>query len=108
MSNSSSASLKDRIAIVTGGTGGIGLETSKALRENGAIVVISDINPERGKKVAQEFGFEFVLTDVTRSGEVRDLAQHVQNRFGQIDIAFNNAGIAHSVPSEDCRDQGWP
>jgi NAD(P)-dependent dehydrogenase (short-subunit alcohol dehydrogenase family) len=107
MSNSSSASLKDRIAIVTGGTGGIGLETSKALREQGATVVISDINPERGEKVAQEFGLDFVLTDVTQSGEVRNLAQHVQNRYGQIDIAFNNAGIAHSVPSEECSDQDW-
>ena len=107
MSNSSSASLKDRIAIVTGGTGGIGLETSKALREQGATVVISDINPERGEKVAQEFGLDFVLADVTRSGEVRNLAQHVQSRYGQIDIAFNNAGIAHSVPSEECSDQDW-
>jgi NAD(P)-dependent dehydrogenase (short-subunit alcohol dehydrogenase family) len=107
MSNSSSASLKDRIAIVTGGTGGIGLETSKALQEHGATVVISDINPERGEKVAQEFGLDFVLADVTRSGEVRNLAQHVQSRYGQIDIAFNNAGIAHSVPSEECSDQDW-
>jgi sorbitol/mannitol transport system substrate-binding protein len=42
----SAAPLKDRVAIVTGGTGGIGRETSKALQENGAIVVISDINRE--------------------------------------------------------------
>lgn len=59
MSYRSELSLKDRVAIVTGGSGGIGFETSKALQENGATVVISDINAKRGEKVAQELGVEF-------------------------------------------------
>jgi NAD(P)-dependent dehydrogenase (short-subunit alcohol dehydrogenase family) len=50
---------------------------------------------------------EFFRADVTRSEEVRSLAEHVQQRYGRIDVAFNNAGIAHTVPSEDCSDEIW-
>lgn len=59
--------LKDRVAVITGGTGGIGLESAKALRENGATVVISDKNVERGKIVSKEFGLEFIAADITKS-----------------------------------------
>jgi NAD(P)-dependent dehydrogenase (short-subunit alcohol dehydrogenase family) len=94
MKYSSIAPLKDRVAIVTGGSGGIGQETCKALLENGATVVMSGRNPERGQKVARELGVEFFPADVTRPEEIHDLARHVQSRFGRIDVAFNNAGIA--------------
>jgi NAD(P)-dependent dehydrogenase (short-subunit alcohol dehydrogenase family) len=107
MSYVSTTPLKDRVAIVTGGSGGIGLEASKALQENGATVVISDINATRGEKVAQELRLEFFRADVTRSAEICDLAQHVRNKHGRIDIAFNNAGIAHAVPAEECTDEEW-
>lgn len=101
------ASLKGRVAVVTGGTGGIGLESSKALQENGATVVICDINLDRGEKVARELGLEFFPADVTRSAEVANLARHVQGKYGRLDVAFNNAGIAHTVPSEGCTDEEW-
>ncbi len=107
MSYNSTASLKARVAIVTGAAGGIGFEASKALRDHGATVVISDINADRGEKVAHELGLEFFRADVTRSEEVRSLARHVQEQYGRIDIAFNNAGIAHTVPSEECSDEVW-
>jgi NAD(P)-dependent dehydrogenase (short-subunit alcohol dehydrogenase family) len=107
MSENSAFDLKDRVAVVTGGAGGIGLETAKALQQHGAKVVISDLNAERGEKAAREFGLEFFSADVTNSAQVRQLAQHVQNQHGRLDIAFNNAGIAYSVPSEDCLDEEW-
>jgi NAD(P)-dependent dehydrogenase (short-subunit alcohol dehydrogenase family) len=107
MSEDSTFDLKDRVAVVTGGAGGIGLETAKALQKHGATVVISELNADRGQKAAQEFGLEFFSADVTNSAQVRQLAQHVQNQHGRLDIAFNNAGIAYSVPSEDCNDQEW-
>ena len=99
--------LKGRVAIVTGGAGGIGFEASKALLDHGATVVISDINAERGKKVAQELNIEFFPADLTRSAEVSNLSQYVQDKHGRIDIAFNNAGIAHTVPAEECTDEDW-
>ena len=107
MGYTSTASLKDRVAIVTGAAGGIGFEASKALQDHGATVVISDINADRGELVARELGVEFFRADVTRSVEVRSLAQHVEQRYGRIDIAFNNAGIAHTVASEECTDEVW-
>jgi NAD(P)-dependent dehydrogenase (short-subunit alcohol dehydrogenase family) len=81
-------------AEVTGGARGIGLETAKALKENGAQIVIVDINEEAGDKAAKEQGFDFIRTDLTHSNEVATLAEQVQARYGHIDIAFNNAGIA--------------
>jgi NAD(P)-dependent dehydrogenase (short-subunit alcohol dehydrogenase family) len=60
MSGDPKLSLKDSVAIVTDGAGGIGLETAKALT-----VVISDLNAERGEKAAQAFGLEFLPADVT-------------------------------------------
>jgi NAD(P)-dependent dehydrogenase (short-subunit alcohol dehydrogenase family) len=107
VSYNSSYLLKDRVAVVTGGVGGIGLEAAKALKENGATVVISDMNTPRGQEVASELGIDFFPTDVTRSGEVRDLAQYTLDRHRQIDIAFNNAGISYSIPSEECTDEEW-
>jgi len=107
MSHRPESPLKDQFAIVTGGAGGIGFETSKALRENGAVVVISDLNADRGKNVAEELEVEFYPADLTRPEDVSNLAPHVQEKYGRIDIAFNNAGIAYAVPAEECSDEQW-
>ena len=99
--------LKDRVAIVTGGVGGIGLEAIKALKENGATVVMSDINAAKGKEAAAELGTDFFAANVTDTKEVRELAQYTLDRHGRIDIAFNNAGITTSVAAEECSDEDW-
>ncbi len=99
MSYSPLTPLDGRIAIVTGGARGIGLETAKALKENGAKIVIVDINAEAGEKAAKVLEAEFVRTDLTRSEEVGRLAAAVRSKHGRIDIAFNNAGIAINAPS---------
>ena len=94
------ASLPDRVAIVTGAAGGIGFEASKALQDHGATVVLTDINADRGKLAAQELGVEFFRADLTRSAEVRRLAEHVQQRYGRIDIAFSIASKKSIVDRE--------
>jgi NAD(P)-dependent dehydrogenase (short-subunit alcohol dehydrogenase family) len=99
--------LDGRVAIVTGGARGIGLETAQALKENGAKIVIVDINAEAGEKAAKELGFDFVHADLTNSNEVTGLAAEVQSKYGHIDIAFNNAGIAVNANSEACLDEDW-
>jgi len=96
-----------RIAIVTGGARGIGLETAKAFKSNGATVVIVDIVRETGMKAAEELGIDFIQSDLTQSGQVKDLATEVRSKHGRIDIAFNNAGIAVSLDSESCSDEDW-
>src|SRR5258708_5393790 len=107
MSYQSTAVLKDRVAVVTGGAGGIGLETTKAMLAQGATVVISDIDTAKGEPAAKELGIEFFRADLTRSAEVSELAKYVLKQHGRIDVAFNNAGIAHSVPGEECTDEQW-
>src|ERR1700732_2784906 len=107
MSYSPLTLLDGRVAIVTGGARGIGLETAKALKENGARILIVDINAEAGEKAAKELGADFVRTDLTRSDEVSRLATEVRSKHGRIDIAFNNAGIAVNVASEECSDEDW-
>jgi NAD(P)-dependent dehydrogenase (short-subunit alcohol dehydrogenase family) len=99
--------LDGRVAIVTGGARGIGLETAKALKENGAQIVIVDVNSEAGEKAAKEQSFNFVHVDLTRSNDVASLAEQVHSRYGRIDIAFNNAGIGVNVESEACSDGDW-
>ncbi len=99
--------LDDRVAVVTGGARGIGLETTKAFLENGAKVVIVDIDIDNGNATAKKLGVEFIPGDVTDSIFVANVASDIKNRYGRIDIAFNNAGIAHSVAGESSSDDEW-
>src|SRR5215468_5921885 len=107
MSYSPLTPLNDRVAVVTGGARGIGFETVKALKDNGAKVVIVDINAEAGEKAASDLDVEFRQTDLTKAADVAKLAADIRSKHGRIDIAFNNAGIAVNAPSEQCSDEEW-
>ncbi len=107
MNHPSSTRLDNRVAIVTGGAGGIGYETARVLKECGAKVVIVDLNQKKGEEAAAKLGIKFLGGDLTQSARVREIAAQVKKDFGSIDIAFNNAGIAHNVPSEEETDEGW-
>lgn len=99
--------LDGRVAVVIGGARGIDYETVKAFQESGAKTVIVDINAEQGQKAAQELGTEFLQADLTKPDQVVNVADQVRQKHGRIDVAFNNAGIAVNVPSEDCSDEDW-
>ena len=107
MSYSPLTSLDGRVAIVTGGARGIGFETAKALKENGATVVIVDINAEFGAKASKELAVGFFQADLTQLDQVANLASDIQHQHGRIDIAFNNAGVCVNVPSEECSGEDW-
>ena len=107
MSYSPLTPLGGRIAVVTGGARGIGFESAKALKESGAIVAIADINPEAGTKAAKQLDVDFFEVDLTQSNQVTKLATDIRSKYGRIDVAFNNAGIAVNVPSEECTDEAW-
>src|ERR1700739_1565312 len=99
--------LDGRVAVVTGGARGIGLDTAKALKENGAQIVITDINEDGGQKAAKEHGFDFVRVDLTDPNKDAALADRVHTQYGHIDVAFNNAGIAVNANSESCSNEDW-
>jgi NAD(P)-dependent dehydrogenase (short-subunit alcohol dehydrogenase family) len=87
--------LAGKVAVVTGGAGGIGHATAKMLVEAGAEVVIGDIDAEAGTAVAAELGaaVAFKETDVSDVDQVQALVDHAVDRFGGLHVMFNNAGI---------------
>ena len=90
--------LQDRVAIVTGGGHGIGAAYAKRLAEEGAKVVIAELDGAAGERVATEIGGVAVRTDVADEQSAKDMARRAVERFGRIDILINNAAIFHTVP----------
>ena len=90
--------LDGKVAVVTGGCSGIGLATVRRFAEEGAQVVVGDLDAERGKEVVEGIAGLFVHCDVTRQEDVEELFRTAYDTYGSVDIAFNNAGIA---PPED-------
>jgi NAD(P)-dependent dehydrogenase (short-subunit alcohol dehydrogenase family) len=88
-----------RTAVVTGGGSGIGLATARRLAEEGARVVVGDIDAGPGQAAADEVNGLFVRTDVTSEDEVQALFAAAAEHYGSVDVAFNNAGI--SPPEDD-------
>jgi NAD(P)-dependent dehydrogenase (short-subunit alcohol dehydrogenase family) len=88
-----------KAAVITGGASGIGLATARRLASEGASVVIADLDETVGPKAAEEVGGLFVATDVTDREQVEALFQTTVDRYGSLDLAFNNAGI--SPPDDD-------
>ncbi|WP_300044573.1 3-oxoacyl-ACP reductase [Nocardioides sp. P5_E3] len=95
--------IEGRTAVVTGGCSGIGLATVRRFVEEGARVVIGDIDDAAGAALAAELGGPDVVTyvhvDVTSKDEVDALFRTAKDTYGSVDIAFNNAGI--SPPEDD-------
>ena len=104
--------LTDRVAVVTGGGRNIGLQTAMALAEFGAKVVIAEIDPKVGAEglaALQAKGYEAELhqLDVTDSKAVTACADAVVTKYGRVDIAVANAGIALGAPGEIMPDDQW-
>lgn len=87
--------LKDRVAVITGGAAGIGKATAARFLEEGAQVVICDVNTEAGAAVAEELGehAEFYQVDVTDRQAVQSWVDGVVQKYGRVDVLVNNAGI---------------
>lgn len=88
--------LKDKIAIITGAGSGFGEGIAKRFAEEGAKVVVADIDAAAGRRVAEEIdGALFVEADVTDSASVKAMADATLDGFGGLDILVNNAGVTH-------------
>ncbi|MFD2564401.1 SDR family NAD(P)-dependent oxidoreductase [Aquimarina rubra] len=105
--------LKNKVAIITGGSGGIGKATAKLFLENGAKVMLVGRTESKLKKTLEEFNntnVDYCVADVAKSDDTKFYVSETLLRFGKIDIFFNNAGIEGASRSiaeypEDIFDQ---
>jgi NAD(P)-dependent dehydrogenase (short-subunit alcohol dehydrogenase family) len=104
--------LEGKVALITGGTSGIGTATAVRFSEEGAAVAITGRNSERGEQVVNDIvanGGEalFIRSDVRDSEDCRHAVEQTLERFGQIDVLFNNAGVFHPKSIPDCTEEEW-
>ena len=105
--------LKNKVALITGGASGIGRATVQVFAREGAKIVLADMDTTQGEETAHEIsksGGEaiFVKTDVSKSAEVESLVQKTVDTYGQLDCAFNNAGIfGRSALLADFTEEDW-
>ncbi|WP_453992771.1 SDR family NAD(P)-dependent oxidoreductase [Bacillus nitroreducens] len=104
--------LQDKVAIITGGASGIGAATARLFVEQGAKVVLVDLNEEKGKAFEEELRALnaealFVKANITSEEEVANIYKQTIEAFGKVDIVFNNAGIGRVQPSHELEYSEW-
>jgi 3(or 17)beta-hydroxysteroid dehydrogenase len=99
--------LAGRIAIVTGGASGIGAAAVRRFRAEGAEVIAADIQDAVGQRVAAECGAVYRRLDVANDAEWHDLMSFAEQRFGRLDVMFNNAGILGGKSIADMDAATW-
>lgn len=92
--------LKNKVAIVTGGASGMGASHVRLFAEEGAKVVLTDINVEAGEALAEELGehVHFIKQDVTSEDDWNNVIAETEKTFGPVNVLVNNAGISKSIP----------
>ncbi len=105
--------LQGKVSLITGGASGIGRATSLLFAKEGSKVVVADVDAKGGPSTVEEIGRAggesfFVKVDVSRAGDVAAAVKAVADRYGHIDILFNNAGIAQSPKLvEEIAEEEW-
>jgi len=85
--------LDNKIALITGASRGIGAETARLLIREGAEVILTDIRDDEGQALADTLGAQYEHLDVASESEWRVLTAKIMQRYGRLDVLFNNAGI---------------
>ena len=102
--------LDGQVAVITGAASGIGRATAQRFVEEGARVVVADVQVEAGRATAEELGdvARFIATDVTDEGQVAAAIALAADTWGRLDCMFNNAGIIGAVgPLVDTSAEDW-
>ena len=103
--------LKDKVVLITGGGGGIGLACALAFAAEGAKVVVADVNAEAAERAAREVGSSeravAVRVDVTSPESIQSMFDATLTAFGQVDVLVNGAGIFHRTPIDDLSVGEW-
>lgn len=106
------AKLSGKVAVITGGAGGIGAETAKLFVKEGAKVVLVDLNEEKGKALETDLKAKnaealFVKANITMEEDVQNIFKEAMDTFGKVDVVFNNAGIGRVTPTEELSYEEW-
>lgn len=100
--------MNEKVAVVIGGTSGIGLATGIGFQKAGYKTIIAGRNAETGKQVAAEHKLDFLTCDVTDADGPRHLIANIVSRHGQLDVAFNNAGWeGPAVATDEITEADW-
>jgi 3-oxoacyl-[acyl-carrier protein] reductase len=100
--------LRDRVCVVTGSTGGIGLATARMLADEGAKVVISGRDPERVERARVEAGAAFgVAADLAHPAAPAELISTTERVVGPVDCLVNNVGDAYQADFDELSDEQW-
>jgi len=106
--------LQDKVALITGGTSGIGEATAKLFAKEGAKVAITGLHDERGAAVVREIrqhngdsGCMFIHSDVRLADDCKRAVDETLRAFGRIDILFNNAGVFYPQTALECSEREW-
>jgi NAD(P)-dependent dehydrogenase (short-subunit alcohol dehydrogenase family) len=104
--------LEGRVALITGGTSGIGAATALLFAREGAAVALTGRNRERGEEVAGSIldaggRALFIRADVRVAEDCRRAVELTLERFGRIDVLFNNAGVFHPRTVPECTEEEW-
>ncbi|WP_295616790.1 SDR family NAD(P)-dependent oxidoreductase [uncultured Methanobrevibacter sp.] len=105
--------IKDRIAVITGGSSGLGVQIAKAFASQGVKLALFARREDKLKAVAEEIADEFgvevmyAVTDVTDYDNVEESVQKVIDKFGRIDILVNSAGVGHMKPALEQTIEEW-
>ena len=88
--------LSGKVAVITGGASGIGRGTVEKFVQEGAAVVIADLQDDKGARLVEELGSKtsYIRTDVGEEEDVQAMIAHAIDKFGRLDCLFNNAGFA--------------
>jgi NAD(P)-dependent dehydrogenase (short-subunit alcohol dehydrogenase family) len=100
--------LKNKVALVTGGTSGIGEAVALLFAKEGAAVAITGRNKERGDAIVKQIGKAlFIPADVRKSADCQRAVDETLKAFGRLDILFNNAGIFLPQTALECSEEEW-
>jgi NAD(P)-dependent dehydrogenase (short-subunit alcohol dehydrogenase family) len=94
--------LQNKVAFITGGTSGIGLETAKLFQAEGAKVIVTGTNPGRLEAAGKALGDNALVlsVDLCKPAEIERAVEEVRARYGRIDVVFANAGAGTAAPLE--------
>ncbi len=93
--------LEGKVAIITGGSSGIGKAIAERYVEEGMKVVIADVDEEKGNEVADEIGCRFMNCDVSSYENVEEVVESTVEEHGKLDVMVNNAGIGSTASIEE-------